>query len=518
MEELRIFLREQCNTNFYFFLKFVLGFNDLTQAFHGQITRYMTRAGQFKMIVMPRGHLKTSICTIGYAMWRALLNPNIRILIANATATNASHFVRSIGDTLRSNERVQWLFPEVIPGEGKTKWTDTEIELVRTQHHPESTIECIGVGGTVVSRHYDLIIEDDLLAPEDGFVTAEMVQKVNTWHKYATSLFVNPASGEQVVVGTRWLYDDFIAYLFQNEKWFLPCLYTGVYDEHMLPVWPERFSVEVMERILEQQGPKIFSTQYMNDPVHEDARSFDPSWLRFYKQFPPVNERGETRVFRCVTAIDPAISQKKHGDFSAIVTVATLSDRTRYVVDARRGRWGVDELIDHTFEVFRQWKPSRIGLETVMFQKALMWPYREAMRREDTILPIIELKPSSRVTKEGRIQALHEFFSNGSLWLNREHRDLLAELQGWPAIAHDDMLDALAYAMQMLVYPAKEQAVLTPNISSFEAIKKELDMKRNTSTGPFLWPLSGRQAPILQRSSLPQTEEEILEAMIASRE
>lgn len=518
MEELRLFLKEQCATNFFFFLKFVLGFNDLTPGFHGQITRYMTRPGQFKLIVMPRGHLKTTICTIGYAMWRALHQPNIRILIANATATNAMHFVRSIGNTLRSNERVQWLWPEVIPQPGQTKWTDTEIELVRTQHHPESTIESIGVGGTVVSRHYDLIIEDDLLAPEDGFVTAEMVQKVSTWHKYATSLFVNPQLGEQVVVGTRWLYDDFISYLFENEKWFLPCLYTGVYDDGMRPVWPERFTSDVLDRVLDQQGPKIFSTQYMNDPVHEDARSFDSAWFRYYTQFPPVNDRGEARVFRCVTAVDPAISQRKHGDFSAIVTVATLSDRTRYIVDARRGRWGVDELIDHVFEVYRQWKPSRIGLETVMFQKALLWPFREAMRREETNLPIIELRPSSRVTKEGRIQALHEFFSNGSLWLNREHRELMTELQGWPAISHDDLLDALAYAMQMLVYPAKEQELVTPNINSFEVIKKELDRKRNAVAGPFVWPLAGRQAAVLARNVLPQTEEEILEAMIASRE
>lgn len=501
LSELQTYLRERVSRSLYVFCKVVLGYKDMTPELHGTVCRYLESPRQHKLIVLPRGHLKTSICTIGYALWRVVQNSNIRILISNATATNASHFLRNIGAIIETNNVLRWLFPEIIPVKlSDVKWTETELEVRRTQTWPESTIEAIGVGGTVVSRHYDLIIEDDLVAPEDGFVTAELIQKTIDWHKYATSLYVNPAVGEQVIVGTRWLYDDFIAYLFQNEKWFLPALYKGVYDNGN-PLWPQRFTPEVIDRILEQQQPRIFSCQYLNDPVHEDARSFDPEWLRFYTSIPKVR--------KCVTAIDPAISQKKHGDYSAIVTVATSSDRDRYVVDARRGRWGIDELIDQVFEVYRSWGPVRIGLETVVFQKALLWPFREAMRREDTILPMTELRPSSRVSKEARIQALHEFFANGSLWLNRAHVDLLAELRGWPAITHDDMLDALAYAMQMLVYPAKAEEELRWNPFSFEALKSELALKAS-SKGPWLWH-GAQKAPVIGGVSIPQTLEEVYE-------
>jgi predicted phage terminase large subunit-like protein len=501
LAELRSFLRDTVCRSLYSFCKLVLGYKDMTPSLHGLVCRYLESPRQHKLIVLPRGHLKTSVCTIGYALWRVCKNPNIRILIANATATNASHFLRNIESHIETNNVLRWLFPEIVPPRlSDVKWTETEMEVNRTQHWPEATVEAIGVGGTVVSRHYDLIIEDDLLAPEDGFVTNELVQKTIEWHKYATSLFVNPALGEQVVVGTRWLYDDFIAYLFQNEKWFLPALYKGVYEDGK-PIWPERFTPEVIDRILEQQQPRIFSAQYMNDPVHEDARSFDPAWFRFYTTLP--------EVMRCVTAIDPAISQKKHGDYSAIVTVAQDRAYNRYVVDARRGRWGIDELIDNVFDVYRRWKPVRVGLETVMFQKALMWPFREAMRREDTIIPIVELRPSSRVTKEGRIQALHEYFANGSLYLNKAHEDLLAELRGWPAIAHDDLLDALAYAMQMLVRPPREEEELRWNPFSFESLRKELKLKQEVP-GPWLWH-GDRPAPVLGAVRVPQTPDEVLE-------
>jgi predicted phage terminase large subunit-like protein len=463
-----------------------------------------------KLIVLPRGHLKTHVGTIGYSLWRIVKDPNVRILVAEASAKNASHVVRNIGSIIQSNQTLRWLFPEIVPERLQdVKWTETEIEVRRTRNFPESTIEAVGVGTTVTGRHYDIIIEDDLVAPEDGFVTNELVQKAIEWHKLATALFVNPAKGEQIVIGTRWLYDDFIAYLFQNEKWFLPALYKGVY-ENGKPIWPERFTPEVIDRILEQQGPRIFSCQYMNDPVHEDARSFDPAWFRFYTEWPPK------KPYRCVTAIDPAISQKKHGDYSAIVTVAQDIDLNRYVVDARRGRWGIDELIDQVFDVYRLYKPVRIGLETLVFQKALMWPFREAMRREDTVLPMVELRPSSRVSKEARIQALHEYFANGSLWLNKAHTDLLAELRGWPAVAHDDMLDALAYAMQLLVKPPKEPQPVGANPFSFEALEKELQLKA-TPPGPWVWH-GPNPVPVLGGVRVPQTPEEILEWMYASRQ
>ncbi len=494
----------------------VLGYKDMVPVLHGGVCKYLQQAKQHKLVVLPRGHLKTSICTIGYAIWRLCANPELRILVANATATNASHMLRAISSVFSVNERLRWLFPEVVPDTSKVKWTETEIEIRRKGTYPESSVESIGVGGTVVSRHYDLIIEDDLIAPEDGFVTNELVQKTIEWHKYSTSLFVNPAVGEQVIVGTRWLYDDFIAYLFQNETWFLPAYYKSV-TQGGTPIWAERFNMDVVDRILEQQGPRIFSCQYMNDPVHEDARSFDPTWFRFYTQWPLVNDRGEPKATKCVSAIDPAISQKKHGDFSAIVTVAADVDRNRYVVDARRGRWGIDELIDQVLEVHKLWKPSRIGLETAVFQKALLWPFREAMRREDVILPMVELRPSSKVSKEARIQALHEFFANGSLWLNRRHEDLLAELRGWPAVAHDDMLDALAYAMQMLVYPSKDEQELRWNPFSWEIITKELKLRREPE-GPWVFqhPEANRP-PFLGRLVLPQTLDEVAEWLVETK-
>jgi phage terminase large subunit-like protein len=518
-EELRQYLRTKCFESLYFFCKFVLGFADLTPTFHGQICAYVQRRRRHKLIVMPRGHLKTSICTIAYSLWRVTQNPELRVLIANATATNAEHFVRMIRAIVDANEMYRWLFPEVLPGP-TSKWTDKELCFTRRGSYPESTIESIGVGGTVTSRHYDITIEDDLLAPEDNQeVTAEQVQTAIRWHKYASSLLISPQVSEQVITGTRWLYDDFISYIFENESWFLPCLYSSSYNPATAqPWWPERFPQEALDRIMDQQGPKIYSCQYMNDPVLEDARSFDPAWRRFYTAFPPIDSAGRTVPYKCVLAIDPAFGQKKKNDYTGLVVVATDIERNRYVVEAKQGRWGVDELISNVFELHRRWQPVMVGLEAVLAQQILIYPFKEAMRRESYTFHITALKGGFvQRRKEFRIQSLHEFFANGSMWINRQHTDFIKQLNGWPAVQNDDILDALAYAMQMLVYPTQAQSFTFQSNLSFEYIKRELKSKPHSGQSVFSWPLSGRPAPVIGRTGLPQSEQEVWDLIQESK-
>jgi predicted phage terminase large subunit-like protein len=515
-EQDRLELKAQCNSDLYFFLKFAFGFPDLKPELHGQFAKYVSNPYKlFKLIVGPRGHLKTSVCTIGFAAWRALKDPNIRILITANTATNAEHMIRTIKGTVEKNEILRWLYQEELPT-SNCKWTEKELEFNRSASWPESTIESLGRGGTVTSRHYDILIEDDLLAPEDNqSISADMVKTCIDYHKYATGLRISSTS-EQVISANRWLYDDYVAYLMENEKWFLPCMYMGAYDANGDVRWPERFPPEELDRILEQQGPRIFSAQYLNDPAHEDARSFDMSWLRYYKTFPPLNERNETQAVRCVTAIDPAISQKKHGDFTAIVTLGTDTKRNIYCADARRGKWGIDEMIDNVFEVHRTWKSQRVGLESVMFQKALMYPFREAMRRENVRMNLVELRPSSQISKEARIMSLHEYFANGSIWLNKNHRELLAEIRGFPAIVHDDLLDAFSYALQMLVYPTEQESYTYFNPFAMENVMRELKGRANNSGSVFLWPLGGKTAPV-NRNTIPQSKEDIWKLLEASK-
>src|SRR6516225_6970940 len=95
-EDIRQSLRERAKRSTYFFAKAILGFRDLTVQTHGPICRTLDGPSKRKLIVMPRDHLKTSIATIADTIRRIVIDPNIRILLGNETATNASHFLRRI--------------------------------------------------------------------------------------------------------------------------------------------------------------------------------------------------------------------------------------------------------------------------------------------------------------------------------------------------------------------------------------------------------------------------------------
>lgn len=456
-DDLRLEMRQKSLDSLFFLCKAVLGYKDLVPHLHLPLCQFLESdshalnesgkpAKWDKMVELPRGHLKSSICTIGYPIWRVLHDPNLRVLISNATATNASHFLRTISGHFEENAIFRWLFPEIIPEKGKTKWTTTELEVVRSKVWPESTFECIGVGGTAVSRHYDLQIEDDLVAAEH-LESPEQMIKIIEWHQYAISLSVSPASLQKVVVGTRWAFSDLISFILEREPQYRTFRQQATHDGQLnsdsKPIWPERFTLQTLKEIQNTQGKKIFATQYMNNPTFDDVNAFDISIIRKFDALP----EGAWTYF---TAIDPALGEGLKADYSAIVTVGRNHLNDIFCVDVQRGHWSVDMLIENIFAVHRAWKPQRMGLESVLFQKVLMYPIREAMRREDYYLSIEELKPGNK-KKIGlaRIFSLKEYFAKGALWIRSNQDVVFKELEEFPYGAHDDVIDALAYAVQL---------------------------------------------------------------------
>jgi len=126
--------------------KAIVGFEDLVPGIHGDMCRWIERPTRRKLGLVPRDHLKTSIWTIADTIRRIAVDPNVRMLIGNETATNAAHFLRRIQAVFERASLFRWLFPEIIPEQGKTKWSETEMLVNRSHDYPESTVEAMGVG------------------------------------------------------------------------------------------------------------------------------------------------------------------------------------------------------------------------------------------------------------------------------------------------------------------------------------------------------------------------------------
>src|SRR5438552_17477794 len=258
----------------------VVGFYDITPGLHMQMSRWIDGPSRRKLGLVPRDHLKTSIWTIANSVRRIVADPNIRVLIGNETATNASHFLRRIEAVFDRNTLFQWLYPHLIPDAGRrTKWSEVEMLVPRSNDYPESTVESIGVGGAVVSRHYKLIKLDDLVGKEAS-ESDEVMKKTIDWLAYAESLLESPKDEIQVY-GTRWSWHDVYDWLDKHER-NLDIFFRQVYDSDGIPIWPERFDAQALDDIRYKIGSFKFSCQYLNKPHDPESTSFDEKWLRYY--------------------------------------------------------------------------------------------------------------------------------------------------------------------------------------------------------------------------------------------
>jgi len=73
--------------NLYFLSKVVLRYEDLTPETHLPFCEHLLRNISRNTNVLPRGYFKTTISTKSASIFCIINDPNIRILLVNATAT-----------------------------------------------------------------------------------------------------------------------------------------------------------------------------------------------------------------------------------------------------------------------------------------------------------------------------------------------------------------------------------------------------------------------------------------------
>ena len=146
--------------------------------FHKELCDFATSEGKRKkLILVPRSHLKSTLVTVGYSLQRIVTNPNVRILIANATYDMATTFLSQIKRHLRFNEKLKNIYGDL--SQNADRWSENMLTVVSDQSYAkkEATVTAYGIGGNLVSQHYDLIIMDDVVN-RDFINTPEQIQEL----------------------------------------------------------------------------------------------------------------------------------------------------------------------------------------------------------------------------------------------------------------------------------------------------------------------------------------------------
>lgn len=391
-----------------------------------------------------RGAGKSTGCTITKCIHLLLKDPNLRILISSKTQGNAQGFLKEIKNHFEGNQLLEELFGPYYDARKVSKWDQGEIEVLpRTKPNKEASITCVGVEATIVSKHYDVLIDDDII-DEDNSRTKLQRDKVRTWYYQTLDPTLEPPDrdvphrGEHHRQGTRYHYDDLWGHLISKELKDHHQIIPGLKDG-MSP-WPKKYPVRWFLEKKKKAGLIIFNAQYQCDTeaMKGEIFQFDDCQQIDESEYPDV------KTLRVFMGVDLAISEEESGDKFAIVVIGITPSRSAfYVLDYFEDQLRFSAQTAKIREFAKRWDPIRIGIETNAYQKAQYHKLKE----DD---PDIRLKAiNTDKDKITRAWKLSPTFEEKKVFFKKNLGDLLVEhMVLFPNHNHDDLFDAFDHCIR----------------------------------------------------------------------
>lgn len=411
---------------------------------------------QASMDLAPRGHGKSTIGDVDFCITKVLRNPDIRIMIGSKTQTQASAFLKEIRTHFEQNVNLIRIFGDWKKSRDNV-WNDKEFTVNRrTVIKKEATVSALGASGAVVSKHFDIIIGDDLVGFENARTEAQ--RKVLKEWFYSSLYPTLEPDGEIHILGTRYspmdLYEDLIKS--KNYKVNVQQAIT-VKDGQEYSLWESKFSLEKLRSIREEAGLIIFNMQYQNNTELAKGKIFKYKYFKHFEEYGIDYDLNRVRVkvldsqgvpywipVRIYMGADLAISEDEtsNNDYFVLTVIGVDKNKNVYVLDYLKERLTFNAQLNAILDYGKNKFPmvERIGVETVQYQKSLAQEIRRL-----SLLPVINIQTSKdKVTRAMRRSAL---FENGKVWFRIGMDDLEECLLLFPEVDHDDLFDGLDFAL-----------------------------------------------------------------------
>ena len=411
---------------------------------------------QASMDLAPRGHGKSTIGDVDFCITKVLRNPDIRIMIGSKTQTQASAFLKEIRTHFEQNVNLIRIFGDWKKSRDNV-WNDKEFTVNRrTVIKKEATVSALGASGAVVSKHFDIIIGDDLVGFENAR-TEDQRKVLKEWFYSSLYPTLEP-DGEIHILGTRYspmdLYEDLIKS--KNYKVNVQQAIT-IKDGQEVSLWESKFSLEKLRSIREEAGLIIFNMQYQNNTELAKGKIFKYRYFKHFEEYEVDYALNRVRVkvldaqgvpfwipVRIYMGADLAISEDEtsNNDYFVLTVIGVDKNKNVYVLDYLKERLSFNAQLNAILDYGRNKFPmvERIGVETVQYQKSLAQEIRRL-----SLLPVINIQTSKdKVTRAMRRSAL---FENGKVWFRIGMDDLEECLLLFPEVDHDDLFDGLDFAL-----------------------------------------------------------------------
>lgn len=363
-------VRQALRTNLFLLLAWAMDRTDMRHPWLLERCNEVQRSPNGYLDLWAREHYKSTIITVGLSIQdilkthgRLAVGTEACIGIFSHTRPIAKGFLRQIKTELETNVLLRHLFAEVLyrePRKESPKWSEDDGLLVkRKSNRNESTVEAWGlVDGQPTGKHYTIRVYDDVVT-EKSVSTAEQIEKTTRAWEMSDSL--GAFGGVSRMIGTTYAFADTYSEV-RKRGAARPRVYPGTADgaEEGEPVFRSKKWISEKRKI---QGPYVFSSQILINPVPEGLQTFRREWIQKYDTKPATANR--------YILIDPANSKKaKTADYTVMFVMGLAADGNWYLLDAVR-----DRLFTH-----RASKPSKPTIRLAPYSRT---PRRSLPRVRD---------------------------------------------------------------------------------------------------------------------------------------
>jgi phage terminase large subunit-like protein len=215
---------------------------------------------------------------------------------------------------------------------------------------------------------------------------------------------------------------------------------------------PERYSEPMMLSMKANQPPRIWSALFQQAPVPDEGMYFTKTSFRYEAVAPAAFRRN---VFQ---AWDFAIGEKQQNDYTVGVTLIQDELDFLHLVELIRFRSSDSyRIVDEMVGAAVRWgstpsAPLTIGMEDGMLWRALEPLFQKVCAERRFYPPYQALRPlTDKVARarslQGRLQQGRVYFLADAAYLP----DLHTELLRFPTGVHDDIVDALAWCVNLCI-------------------------------------------------------------------
>ena len=419
-----------------------------TPEFHRELFG-LVKVNQRVVIAAPRGHAKSTVCSVFYPLHAALFQRRTQIRIVSAAADLAEDFLRKIKWELEHNKAILGAF-----GKMRTKkWTESHIILKNGV-----SIQAIGITSKLRGPRPDLIVMDDI--ETDDSVASEdrrAMMKIRIYKELINSL---TSDGQLIWVGTIISHLCLIWEALNDEskenwqKRIYKAYKNGIEDaEHVL--WPELYNHKWLQNKKAEVGSMFFASEYMNDPSSDENAAIKPHMIRRWHTVEDLPEN-----LSCVITLDPAYSEGKDSDWKVGCLIGIDARNTRWLLEVVRTK---EPLNQYMQLIINLWYKNRdrvtaVGVPCKGTEKGFFNSFVNECNGRGVSLPIAELD-NAFSSNGGRIirrkvpriiAALQPHFEQGRYVIGAHMGFVADELTSLGKSRHDDVTDCMAYAEQLL--------------------------------------------------------------------